>query len=655
MLNCLSGGTMANLVKEHNDTAGCSCDSCGDSHEHGAGEKNGRRELIEMISGAALFAVGLILHFAFDVRDILTLPVFIVAYLILGFEILVGATKGLFRRHVFGEDFLMSIASLGAFAIGSFEEAVGVMLFYRVGEWFEHRATGSARRSVTSLLSIRPDRANLLRDGEIKVVAPAEVDVGSLILIKPGERIPLDGTVTDGVSVLDTSALTGESLPRDVNVGDRVLSGCVNISGVLTVSVDKPFGESTVEKILELVENSAAKKAPAEKFITKFARIYTPAVVILAVLIAVFPPLLGLGEFTVWLKKALTLLVISCPCALVLSIPLAFFYGIGTASKHGILIKGSNYLDALRNLEIAAFDKTGTLTRGVFEVSEIIPAEGVSEFELLELTAHVEAYSTHPIARSILKKYGAAMNPERISQYEEIAGNGVRAEIDGRAMLAGNALFMERNGIACPQLASPGAHVFVARNGELIGYISVSDSLHTDSNRAISELRRRGIKTVMLTGDNETSARSVAEELGLSDFRATLLPQDKVAAVEELSRDKSGKGTLAFIGDGINDAPVLALADIGIAMGGLGSDAAIEAADILLMNDEPSKLCDAYDIARRTRKIVVQNIVLALGVKLVFLALGVFGSISMWLAVFADVGVALLAILNSTRIGRSVK
>ena len=659
---------MAIDVKEKNEPAGCSCGSCEplsscepqgscgcDSHDHDEGEESGKRELIEMISGAVLFAAGLVLHFAFEVRDIITIPVFVVAYLILGFEILLGAAKGLFKKHVFGEDFLMSIASLGAFAIGSFEEAVGVMLFYRVGEWFEHRATGSARRSVTSLLSIRPDRANLLTGSEITVVAPSEVAVGSLILIKPGERIPLDGTVTDGASALDTSALTGEALPRDVASGDRVLSGCVNISGVLTVCVDKPFGESTVEKILELVENSAAKKAPAEKFITKFARVYTPAVVILAVLIAAFPPLLGFGEFTVWLKKALTLLVISCPCALVLSIPLAFFYGIGTASRRGILIKGGNYLDALRSLEVAAFDKTGTLTRGLFEVSEIKPVDGVTEGELLELAAHVEAFSTHPIARSILKKYGIAANTDRISRYKEIAGNGVSADIDGIAVLAGNALFMQHHNIVCPQITAPGAYVFVTRDKKLIGYISVTDSIRPDSARTITELRRRGIKTVMLTGDNEAAASAVAIELGLSDYRAALLPQDKVAAVEELARGTSDKGTLVFLGDGINDAPVLAIADIGIAMGGLGADAAIESADILLMNDEPSKLCDAYDIARYTRKIVMQNIVLALGVKAVFLSLGVFGSISMWLAVFADVGVALLAILNSTRIGRSIK
>ena len=645
---------MSNEVKAHNEPAGC---SCGDSHDHDHGSEagEGKRELIEMISGTVLFAVGLVLHFAFEVRDIITIPIFVAAYLVLGFEILLGAAKGLFKKHVFGEDFLMSIASLGAFAIGSFEEAVGVMLFYRVGEWFEHRATGSARRSVTSLISIRPDRANLLVDGELTVVAPADVEVGSLILIKPGERIPLDGMVTDGISALDTSALTGEAFPRDIAPGDRVLSGCVNVSGLLTVCVEKPFGESTVEKILELVENSAAKKAPSEKFITKFARVYTPAVVILAVLISVFPPLLGLGEFTVWLRKALTLLVISCPCALVLSIPLAFFYGIGTASRHGILIKGGNYLDALRNLEVAAFDKTGTLTRGVFEVAETIPVDGVLENELLELAAHVEAYSTHPIARSILKKYGVATNPSRISKYEEVAGNGVRAEVDDRPVLVGNALFMARHGISCPKLNAPGAHVFVAREEKLIGYISVKDSLRPDSARAIFELHKRGIKTIMLTGDNEAAAAVVSGELGLSAFRAALLPQDKVAAVEELTRGTSEKGTLAFLGDGINDAPVLAIADIGVAMGGLGSDAAIESADILLMNDEPSKLCDAYDIARYTRKIVMQNIVLALGVKLVFLSLGVFGSISMWLAVFADVGVALLAILNSTRIGRSVK
>ena len=639
-------------MSDNCENVGCSCGDCVDEHEHEEGGSE-KRELIEMATGTVLFAAGLVLHFAFEVRDLITIPVFVAAFLVLSYEILLGAAKGLFKKHVFGEDFLMSIASLGAFAIGSFEEAVGVMLFYRVGEWFEHRAAGSARRSVTSLLRIRPDRANLLVNGEITVVPPQELTVGSLILVKPGERLPLDGTVTDGSSALDTSALTGEALPRDVTVGDTVLSGCVNVSGLLTVRVDKAFGESTVEKILELVENSAAKKAPAEKFITKFARIYTPAVVVLAVLIAVFPPLLGFGELAVWVKKALTLLVISCPCALVLSIPLAFFHGIGTASRRGILIKGGNYLDALRNLEVVAFDKTGTLTRGVFEVSEICPADGISSNELLEITAHAEYYSTHPIARSIVGAYGA-VNADRIAGYEEIAGGGVRVKLDGRLILAGNAAFMERNGVMCPTLSVNGAHVFVASDGRFIGHLSVTDSFRPDSKNAISEFRRRGIKTVMLTGDVEAAAEIAAKELGFTEYRAALLPQDKVAAVEELSKTKSPKGTLAFVGDGINDAPVLAIADIGVAMGGLGSDAAIESADMLLMNDEPSKLCAAYDIALRTRKIVVQNIVLALGVKLLFLSLGVFGSISMWLAVFADVGVALLAILNSMRIGRKM-
>ena len=633
------------------EDGGCGC-GCSDSHDHEEGSS--RRELIEMIAGAILFAAGLALHFIFEMRDLFTIPVFIASYLVLGYEILIGAAKGLFKKRVFGEDFLMSVASLGAFAVGSFEEAVGVMLFYRVGEWFEHRAAGSARRSVTALLRIRPDTANVLTDGEITVTAPSEVTVGSIILIKPGERIPLDGTVTDGISALDTSALTGEALPRDVAPGDTVLSGCVNVSGVLTVRVDKPFGESTVEKILELVENSAAKKAPAEKFITKFARIYTPAVVILAVLVAAFPPLLGLGEFAVWIKKALTLLVISCPCALVLSIPLAFFHGIGTASKRGVLIKGGNYLDALKNLEIVAFDKTGTLTRGVFEVSEICPVDGVSNVELLEVAAHAEVYSTHPIARSIVKAYRNTPDTDRITNCEEIAGNGVRAELDGKSVLAGSAAFLENNGIICPVLSAVGALVYIATDDEYIGYIAVTDSLRPDSARVITELHHRGIKTVMLTGDNEASASAIASQLGFSEYRAALLPQDKVAAVEELSQKTSANGTLVFVGDGINDAPVLAIADIGVAMGGLGSDAAIESADMLLMNDEPSKLVTAYDIALRTRKIVLQNIILSLGVKLLFLALGVFGNISMWLAVFADVGVALLAVLNSVRIGRRV-
>jgi Cd2+/Zn2+-exporting ATPase len=544
----------------------------------------------------------------------------------------------------------MCIATFGAFAIGSFDEAVGVMLFFRVGEWFEERAAGSSRRSVAALLDIRPDTANLLIDGEITVTPPREVPVGAIILVRPGELVPLDGVVESGASALDTSALTGEAVPRPVSPGDDALSGCVNLDGALTLRVSKPFSESTVEKILALVENAASKKARAESFITRFARVYTPAVVAAAALLAFVPPLFFGGELAEWVRKALILLVISCPCALVLSVPLAFFGGIGAASRKGILVKGGNYLDALNGLELAAFDKTGTLTRGVFGVTAVRPEPGFEADELLKLAAYAESFSTHPIARSIVTAYGGKISGGDVTSCREIPGGGVEAEVRGVTVRVGSAAHTGVNDAGRARATEPGAHVYVSVDGRFAGRIDVADSLRPDSRRAVDELRRRNIRAVMLTGDNEGAAGDVAARLGIDEFYYGLLPQDKVSVIEKLAAGKGSGGKLAFLGDGINDAPVLAMADIGVAMGGLGSDAAIESADIVLMTDEPSKLCDAIDIARFTRKIVTLNIVLSLGVKLAFLSLGLFGSVAMWAAVFADVGVALLAVLNSARV-----
>jgi Cd2+/Zn2+-exporting ATPase len=604
-----------------------------------------RFEIISLIVGAALFVAA----FIFGQHSAVGRILFFASFLPLGWELVRGAIHHLRRGVIFDENLLMLIAACGAVAIGELPEAAAVMLFYRIGEWFQERAAGSSRRSIAALMDIRPDTANLLRDGDIVVVPPREVEVGELILVKPGERVPLDGVVTDGASALDTSALTGESLPRDIAVGDDALSGCVNLTGAVTVRVTTPFGESTVERILALVEDASSKKARAEHFITKFARVYTPVVVGLAVLIAILPPLLGGAELAVWVRRALILLVISCPCALVVSIPLAFFGGIGASSRRGILVKGGNYLDALCALDAVAFDKTGTLTRGQFGVTGVFPEEGFTREALLELAAHAESLSTHPIARSLTDAYGGDIDNAIVSRYREIAGYGVEAAVRGITVLAGSAALLLKIEIEVAAPDGADAVVYIAADGVYAGYITVADSIRPDSRGAIEKLERLGIRTVMLTGDNAAAAASVAAELGIREFYAGLLPQDKVEAVENMS---NSFGRLCFIGDGINDAPVLARADIGVAMGGLGSDAAAQSADIVLMTDEPSKLCDAIEIARYTRKIVTQNIVLALGVKLAALILGVFGLIGMWVAVFADVGVALLAVLNSARVVR---
>jgi len=624
-----------------------------DSHNHDFGE-DGKRELAQLIVGGVIFAAGLILDYILDVNPLIILGIFLIAYVILGGKVVLKATRNLFRGKVFDENFLMSIATIGAFLTRNYPEAVAVMLFYQTGEYFQEMAVRKSKRSITDLMDIRPDYANLKIGNDIQRVAPDTVKVGDLIIVKPGERIPLDGVVVDGQSMIDTTALTGESVPRKARIDDAVLSGTINQSGVLTIEVSKVFGDSTVTKIIDLVENASSRKAPTENFITKFSRYYTPVVVGLAALLAIIPPLFFGGEWSDWIHRGLIFLVISCPCALVISIPLSFFGGIGGASKRGILVKGSNYLEALNDLEIVVFDKTGTMTRGVFEVVEIAPANSFSKEELLEITAMAEVMSNHPIAQSIKSAYGKEIDPTKVTDYTEIAGHGISAKVDGKHVLAGNDKLMKCKGIPFSKPNEVGTVIHVAVEGGFAGSVLVGDELKEDSRSTIAALKERGIReTVMLTGDNAEIAKAIASELGVDRVYAELLPDQKVEEVERLSKQKSPKGKLAFIGDGINDAPVLARSDIGIAMGGLGSDAAIEAADVVLMTDEPSKLIEAIDIARFTRTIVWQNIVFALGVKGIFLLLGAMGVASMWEAVFADVGVSLLAILNATRVGRA--
>ena len=544
----------------------------------------------------------------------------------------------------------MSIATIGAFFIGEYPEGVAVMLFYQVGELFQSYAVGKSRKSIASLMDIRPDYANVKKGDELVKVDPDEVQIGDIIVIKAGEKIPLDGKVIEGSSMIDTSALTGESVPREVEVGSDILSGCININGVITAEVTKEFGESTVSKILDLVENASSKKSNSEQFITKFARYYTPVVVIIAVFLAIIPPLVIDGAtFSDWIYRALAFLVVSCPCALVISIPLSFFGGIGGASKKGVLVKGSNYLEALAETEIVVFDKTGTLTKGVFNVQEIHP-EGVSKEELLELTAHAESYSNHPISLSLKRAYSKEIDNGRISDVEEISGHGVIATVDGKKVMAGNIKLMKMMDIPYFKGELIGTIVHVAVNNKYIGYIVIADEVKEDSAQAIKELKAANIKqTVMLTGDNKSIGSKVAKELGLDKVYAELLPADKVEKLEELFSQKSKKGKLAFVGDGINDAPVLARADIGIAMGGLGSDAAIEAADVVIMTDEPSKIATTMKISKKTLKIAHQNIVFAIGIKIIVLILSAFGITTMWAAIFADVGVTIIAVLNAFR------
>ena len=581
---------------------------------------------------------------------------YLIPYFVVGWDVLRKAALGVKNRQPFDECFLMAVATVGAFALGEFAEGCAVILFYQIGELFQSVAVGKSRRSIAALMDIRPDYANLEQeDGSFEQVDPDEVEVGSVIVIEPGERVPIDGVIIEGASTLNTAALTGESLPRDAKTGDEIISGCVNISGLLRVRTTKEFGESTVSRILDLVENSSMKKARAENFITRFARVYTPAVCYSALALAVLPPLvlLLLGQpaaFGDWVYRALTFLVISCPCALVISIPLSFFGGIGGASTCGILVKGSTYLEELARTGIVVFDKTGTLTQGVFEVTGVYPAAGVDAAALLETAALAESYSKHPISQSLKKACGKELDPARAANVEELGGYGITAQVDGRPVAVGNARLMAKLGLTAPTAAQPGTLVYVAIDGAYAGYILISDVVKPTAAQAIAGLKRAGVRrTVMLTGDAEPVARAVASQLGIGEYRAGLLPEDKVTQVEALLDEKQPRENLAFVGDGINDAPVLSRADLGIAMGALGSDAAIEAADIVLMDDDPARIALAMDISRRTIRIVYQNIVFALAVKAACLVLGALGLAGMWLAIFADVGVMVLAVLNATR------
>lgn len=605
------------------------------------------KRLWRIIIGAAVLATAVLLSLN---NEWLQIALFIISYIIVGGDVVKRAVKNIFKGQVFDENFLMSIATIGAFFIGEYPEGVAVMLFYQVGELFQSYAVGKTRKSIASLMDIRPDYANVKKGDELVKVDPDEVQIGDIIVIKAGEKIPLDGKVIEGSSMIDTSALTGESIPRVVEVGSDILSGCININGVITAEVTKEFGESTVSKILDLVENASSKKSNSEQFITKFARYYTPVVVIIAVFLAIIPPLVIDGAtFSDWIYRALAFLVVSCPCALVISIPLSFFGGIGGASKKGVLVKGSNYLEALAETEIVVFDKTGTLTKGVFNVQEIHP-EGVSKEELLELTAHAESYSNHPISLSLKRAYSKEIDNGRISDVEEISGHGVIATVDGKKVMAGNIKLMKMMDIPYFNGELIGTIVRVAVNNKYIGYIVIADEVKEDSALAIKELKAANIKqTVMLTGDNKSIGSKVAKELGLDKVYTELLPADKVEKLEELFSQKSKKGKLAFVGDGINDAPVLARADIGIAMGGLGSDAAIEAADVVIMTDEPSKIATTMKISKKTLKIAHQNIVFAIGIKIIVLILSAFGITTMWAAIFADVGVTIIAVLNAFR------
>ena len=605
------------------------------------------KRLWRIIIGAAVLATAVLLSLN---NEWLQIALFIISYIIVGGDVVKRAVKNIFKGQVFDENFLMSIATIGAFFIGEYPEGVAVMLFYQVGELFQSYAVGKSRKSIASLMDIRPDYANVKKGDELVKVDPDEVQIGDIIVIKAGEKIPLDGKVIEGSSMIDTSALTGESVPREVEVGSDILSGCININGVITAEVTQEFGESTVSKILDLVENASSKKSNSEQFITKFARYYTPVVVIIAVFLAIIPPLVIDGAtFSDWIYRALAFLVVSCPCALVISIPLSFFGGIGGASKKGVLVKGSNYLEALAETEIVVFDKTGTLTKGVFNVQEIHP-EGVSKEELLELTAHAESYSNHPISLSLKRAYSKEIDNGRISDVEEISGHGVIATVDGKKVMVGNIKLMKMMDIPYFKRELIGTIVHVAVNNKYIGYIVIADEVKEDSAQAIKELKAANIKqTVMLTGDNKSIGSKVAKELGLDKVYAELLPADKVEKLEELFSQKSKKGKLAFVGDGINDAPVLARADIGIAMGGLGSDAAIEAADVVIMTDEPSKIATTMKISKKTLKIAHQNIVFAIGIKIIVLILSAFGITTMWAAIFADVGVTIIAVLNAFR------
>ena len=609
-----------------------------------------KKKGIKIIIALILFLIALIIDFG---NVWINNVIYIIAYIIVGFEIVRKAVRNITRGKVFDENFLMTVATIGAFGIGEFPEAASVMLFYQVGELFQSYAVDKSRKSIASLMDIRPDYANIEKDGKLEKVDPDEVKIGDIIVVKPGEKIPLDGIVVEGKTNLDTKALTGEPMPREANIGDDVISGCINLNGLIKVKVTKEFGESTVSKILDLVENASSKKSKSENFITKFAAYYTPIVVIIAVILAIVPPLIIPGaEFSDWIYRALSFLVVSCPCALVISIPLSFFGGIGGASKMGILIKGSNYLEALANTEIVVFDKTGTLTEGDAKVQKI-EAEGISKEELLEITALAENFSNHPIAISIKSEYNKPIDEKRIVKTQELTGRGIKATIDEKEVLVGNEKLMKEEKIDYKECTDAGTALYVAIDKKYVGYILIADSIKKDSKKAIQNLKKNGIKqTVMLTGDRKQVGEVVAKELGIDKVYTELLPDGKVEKVEELLKEKSPKGKLAFVGDGINDAPVLAISDIGIAMGALGSDAAIEAADIVLMTDEPSKIVDAIHLSKKTMRIVKENITFAILVKVIVLILSAFGLSTMWEAVFADVGVSIIAIINALRVLR---
>ena len=617
-----------------------------------------KRRIRRLCIGVIPFVLAIILSVIpaftnWKLNQYLTLGMFLLSYLTIGGNVIKTAVVNIARGQVFDENFLMTIASLGAFFVGEAPEAVAVMLFYQVGECFQSYAVNRSRKSITDLMNIKPDYAVVIRDGKEEEIEPSEAKIGEIVLVKPGERIPLDGVLLEGNTALDTVALTGESIPRDVREGDTVLSGCVNISGVIKMRVEKEYGQSTVAKILELVENATDKKSKSENFISKFARYYTPAVVISAVLLAIIPPVILSQSFEVWIYRALTFLVTSCPCALVISIPLSFFGGIGGASRAGILVKGSNYIETISKVDTVVMDKTGTLTKGIFAVQSVVPCGNTDKAVLLELAALGEAYSNHPIASSLKDAYGKEIDHNFLNNVQEVAGYGVKSVYKEKELLVGNFKLMQQEKISCDEADESGTLVYVAYDKQYQGHIVIADELKQDAKDAISKMKACGIKKiVMLTGDNEETAKAVAEQLGITEYHAQLLPGDKVRLFEEIMEKADGK--IAFVGDGINDAPVLARADVGIAMGGLGSDAAIEAADIVIMNDEPSKIAKMVAIARKTLAIVKENIVFAIGIKVAILILAAIGIANMWLAVFADVGVAALAILNAMRTLKSI-
>ena len=617
--------------------------------------KKQKKVLVRIIVALVLLAGVILLDKLALLPQWAMIVLYLVPYFVIGYDILWKALKGIKNRQVFDENFLMAVATVGALCLQDFKEGVAVMLFYQIGELFQSVAVGKSRKKIAALMDIRPDYANLMVDGKLEQVDPDDVEVGTEIVVDPGEKVPIDGVIVEGNTTLNTGALTGESVPREAKPGDDVISGCINMSGRITVRTTKPFGESTVSKILDLVENSAMKKSKSENFITKFARYYPPAVCYSALALAVLPPLIRLlaghpAMWAEWITRALTFLVISCPCALVISIPLSFFGGIGCASKNGILVKGSNYLEALADTKYIVCDKTGTLTKGVFQVTGVYPAPGVDKKVLLGLAAYAESGSHHPISQSLKDAYGQPLQGERVSAIQEIAGHGVQALVDGHPVAVGNAKLMEKIGAALPDARTDGTTVYVAADGKYIGCIVISDVVKPTAKAAMAALKENGVKmTVMLTGDAKAAADRVAAEIGMDRVESELLPGDKVAQVEKLLAEKGPKENLAFVGDGINDAPVLSRADVGIAMGALGSDAAIEAADVVLMDDDPSKIALAMKISRHTLQIVWQNIVFALAVKAVCLVLGALGIAGMWLAIFADVGVMVLAVLNATR------